>query len=181
MSVVFAPRGVTVEEWLAAPATLDGFVEVSEGDLVVRRVGGNPHHYLAGRLARVFEEQWPGCRAVAPGQWALVLAADGTVVTGRVPDVLVDGDAVVEVWSPGNTLAEMNAKRREYRIAGAKVLVEAQVIDDGSVLLEWSVNVGERPERAGGRAPQAVPGGAGLAAALTPDLSAVGSGPKLSA
>lgn len=124
---------------------------------MARRIGGNPHHYLAMRLARAFEAQWPAARAVAPGYWAVELAADGTVRTGRLPDVLVNGgalltepvfvgapDAVVEVWSPTNTLGEMNRKRAEYRAGGAAVLVEAQLTDSGSVLLEWFRNDGDR-------------------------------------
>lgn len=116
---------------------------------MVKLVGGNPHHYLARGLAEEFERQWPSVTAVAPGNWALRIE-DGRVQSGRVPDVLVDGDALlteavfvgvpdaaVEVWSPSNTLAEMNDKRREYRDAGLPVLVEASITDNGDVCLEW--------------------------------------------
>ena len=119
---------------------------------MVRPVGGNPHHYLARRLAEEFERQWPGVIATAPGNWALQLSDAGEVVSGRVPDVLVNGSALltepvfvgvpqaaVEVWSPGNTLADMNAKRREYRIAGLPVLVEAFLTDADDIHLEWLV------------------------------------------
>ncbi|MDP9397466.1 MAG: hypothetical protein M3P96_06395 [Actinomycetota bacterium] len=46
-------------------------------------------------------------------------------------------EAVVEVWSPGNTLADMNAKRRDHRVAGLPVLVGAFLTDAGDVHLEW--------------------------------------------
>ena len=55
-------------------------------------------------------------------------------------------DAVVEVWSPSNTLREMNEKRREYREAGLSVLVEASVTDSGDVRLEWLRRSGRRWE-----------------------------------
>jgi Uma2 family endonuclease len=116
---------------------------------VVKRVGGNPHHYLARRLAEELERQWPHVTAVAPGNWALQIT-DGQVQLGRVQDVLVNGDALltdpvfvgvpdlaVEVWSPSNSVGEMNDKRREYRDAGLPVLVGASITDSGDVRLEW--------------------------------------------
>ena len=149
VSAPTAAQRVTVEAWVEASTSLLERVEVEHGELVVRRVGGNPHHYLARRLAEEFERQWSGVTAVAPGNWALRGQKD-LVELGRVPDVLVDGpsllvdpvffgtpDAVVEVWSPSNTLGEMNQKRREYRDAGLPVLVEAFVTDSGDVRLEW--------------------------------------------
>ncbi|MFB9321893.1 hypothetical protein [Cryptosporangium minutisporangium] len=82
--------------------------------------------------------QWPGVIATPPAQWGLVVDEGGEVVVGRYPDVLVDGTslandpvfvgvphAIVEVWSPTSTLAEMNRKRREYREGGAPVFIEA--------------------------------------------------------
>ncbi|MCI2238007.1 Uma2 family endonuclease [Paenibacillus sp. TRM 82003] len=51
-------------------------------------------------------------------------------------------DAVVEVWSPGNTLAEMNDKRGQYRRAQLPVLLEAYLADGGDVHLEWLSNAG---------------------------------------
>ena len=152
VSVPASHRAVTFETWLDAAAGVLERVEVVDGELVVRRIGGNPHHYLARRLAEEFERQWPGVIATAPGNWALQLTDAGDVVTGRVPDVLVNGsalltdpvfagvpEAAVEVWSPGNTLADMNAKRRDYRAAGLPVLVEAFLTDAGDVHLEWLV------------------------------------------
>ena len=149
MSVPATVGGVSVEAWVQAPTSLLEVLEVVGGELVVKRVGGNPHHYLARRLAEEFERQWPGTVAVAPGNWALRVQ-DGRVQLGRVPDVLVDGDALltepvfvgvpdaaVEVWSPSNTLGEMNSKRQEYRDAGLPVLVEAYITDSGDVRLEW--------------------------------------------
>src|SRR5690242_7051673 len=115
--------GVSVDEWLAAceAAGPGERIEIVDGEFVVRRLGGNPHHYVAKRLSEEFERQWPGVIASPPAQWALDLAQDGAISTARFPDVLVDGDAllnqttfvgvpsaVVEVWSPTNTLAEMN-------------------------------------------------------------------------
>lgn len=145
------------QDWVDADAGLNEFLEIVDGEFVVKRVGGNPHHYVARRFAHAFEEQWAGVVAGAPGNWALDSTADGRVVLGRVPDVLVDGDriltdevftgvpdAVVEVWSPGNTLAEMNAKRSEYRRAGLPVLLEAFLTDAGDVHLEWLVSDGHR-------------------------------------
>ncbi len=148
-----APQpGVREQEWLSAPGQA---VEVVGGALVVRRIGGNPHHYVARRLAELFERQWAGCTATAPGTWALERDRDGRVLLGRVPDVLVDGvdllrtevfdgvpDAAVEVWSPGNTLAEMNAKRRDYRLAGLPVLVEVFLTDSRDVHVEWLTSDG---------------------------------------
>lgn len=137
---------------MAADAGLNEFWEIVDGGFVVKRVGGNPHHCVARRLAQAFEEQWAGVVAGAPGNWAtgqlgnwaLDSTADGRVVLGRIPDVLVDGDriltddmftgvpdAAAEVWSPGNTLAELNAKRSEYRRAGLPVLREAFLTDAG--------------------------------------------------
>ena len=145
-----APSGATVDDWLAVLAHGDELVEVVDGVLVTKRVGGNPHHYLARRLAEEFERQWPGVIASAPGQWAVSRADTGVLLRGRLPDVLVDGDALLvdpvftgvplaaaEVWSPGNTLSEMNDKRAEYRAAGLPVFVEAFLTESGDVHLEW--------------------------------------------
>lgn len=154
MTMPAVSKAVPTQAWLDALAAQDRFVEVVDGDFVIKCVGGNPHHYLVRRLAEEFERQWPGTIATAPGNWALVSNPQG-VVLGRMPDVLVDGqglleavftgtpDAVVEVWSPGNTLAEMNMKRREYRDSGVPVFVEAFLTDSGDVHLEWLVNAGE--------------------------------------
>lgn len=146
-----------VDAWLGAAVQTIGLLEVVNGAFVVKRVGGNPHHYLAGRLAQEFERQWPEAVATAPGNWALEITPDGRVVLGRMPDVLVDGEAVltesvflgvpeavVEVWSPSNTLAEMNDKRREYRAAGLPILVEAFLTEAGDVHLEWLVRREDR-------------------------------------
>jgi len=151
------PAGITPAQWVEAVSGEDHWLEIVDGEFVSRRIGGNPHHYVAARLARAFEDQW-GAVACAPGNWA-VREADGVIVTGRIPDVLVDGPelladpvysgvplAAAEVWSPGNTLAEMNAKRQEYRAAGLPVLVEATLTDAGEVHLEWYANRGERWE-----------------------------------
>jgi len=151
--------GITHQQWVDAAVAGDHWVEIVGGEFVVRRVGGNPHHYVATSLARAFEDQWDAV-ACAPGNWSL-READGAVITGRIPDVLVNGpallrqevftgvpEAAVEVWSPGNTLAEMNAKRQEYRAAGLPVLVEATLTDAGEVHLEWYLNSGDRWELA---------------------------------
>lgn len=143
--------GVTLEDWLDALAHADELCEIVDGELVAR-VGDNPHHYLARRMAEEFERQWPGVVATAPGQWAVRQTETGVLTRGRLPDVLVDGDALlsepvfvgvpvaaVEVWSPGNTLSEMNDKRAEYRAAGLPVFVEAFLTDAGDVHLEWLV------------------------------------------
>ena len=156
MSAVSVERGIPLVQWVAQPWTDDARVEVAGGAFVVTRIGGNPHHYLASRLARQFEDQWSGCRATAPGLWVIDATVSGDVVVGRFPDVLVDGDdlitapayvgrplAVVEVWSPSNTLAEMNQKRVEYLRGGAAVMLEAQVLDGGMIRLEWFVNAGD--------------------------------------
>lgn len=156
MSVAYAHRGVPVKVWLAQPWTADTRSEVVDGELVVTRIGGNSHHYLATRLAQQFELQWRGVRATAPGLWLLESTSSGSVNTGRYPDVLVDGDeivtlpaysghplAVVEVWSPTNTLAEMNQKRFEYLRGRAACFVEAQVLLTGAVRLEWFLNAGD--------------------------------------
>jgi Uma2 family endonuclease len=150
MSMPAPVRGVTIDEWLAAEPGWLEWVEVSNGEFVAKRLGGNPHHYLASRLSIEFERQWPGVVACPPANWAMVLADDGRVIRGRLPDVLVDGEslrrdpvfvgrphAVVEVWSPTNTLAEMNGKRREYRDAGAAVFLEAFLTDALDVHLQW--------------------------------------------
>lgn len=154
--------GTTVEGWLSAMARTDELLEVVDGELEIKRVGGNPHHYIAGRLAAEFEQQWPGVVATAPGQWALAVRESGVLSRGRLPDVLVDGDqlltepvftgiplAAVEVWSPGNTLGEMNEKRAEYRAAGLPVLLEAFLTDSGDVHLDWLVRRELRWESAG--------------------------------
>lgn len=171
--------GVSVDAWLSAPVGFLEMVEVVDGAFVIKKVGGNPHHFIATSLLIEFERQW-GVVATAPGNWAVELAPDGSVVRGRIPDVLVDGDelrsvdvyvgvpaAAVEVWSPGNTLREMNEKRGEYREAGLPVLLEAFLSDSGDVHLSWMVNVGSHwstvvasegesplvvPARAGGHA-----------------------------
>lgn len=155
MSAVFVERGVPLEEWLSQAWIDDTRVEVSGGEFVVTRIGGNPHHYLASRLAQQFELQWSGVRATAPGLWFIEASGSGEVAVGRYPDVLVDGDdllsspayvgqplAVVEVWSPTNTLGEMNQKRIEYLRGGALCMLEAQVLTGGTVRLEWFVNAG---------------------------------------
>ena len=153
MSIPLADRGITPDAWVAALAGMSELIEVVDGEFVIKRVGGNPHHYIARRLAQEFERQWPDVVATAPGNWALTTSSDGKVVLGRVPDVLVDGaglleaevftgvpEAAVEVWSPGNTLAEMNTKRAEYRTAGLPVLCEAFLTEAQEVHLEWLVN-----------------------------------------
>ena len=141
--------------WVAQPWVDDQRVEVFDGEFVATRIGGNPHHYLASRLAQQIESQWEGVRATAPGLWVLELTTSGDVAVGRYPDVLVDGDAivrdpafrgvpfaVVEVWSPSNTLAEMNQKRGEYLRGLAECMVEAQILSTGTVRIEWFVNAG---------------------------------------
>lgn len=156
MSVPALTRTVSEQEWLEEAARRDELVEIVDGKFVVKRVGGNPHHYLARRLAEEFERQRPGVTATCPGQWALAGGPDGIAV-GRLPDVLVDGDALlreavfygvpdaaVEVWSPSNTLAEMNAKRREYREGGLPVFVEVFLNEAGDVHVEWLVNDGSQ-------------------------------------
>jgi len=157
MSQSAADIGVAPDVWISAMAGFAESVEVVNGEFVVRRVGGNPHHYVARRLAEEFERQWPGVTASAPANWALERGVDGKILLGRIPDVLVDGDdliteevfagvphAVVEVWSPGNTLAEMNTKRGEYRVAGLPVLLEVFLTESRDVHLEWTTNDGLR-------------------------------------
>ncbi|MEZ0166734.1 Uma2 family endonuclease [Kineococcus sp. LSe6-4] len=154
MSLDVPRLGVPVDVWLSAPSGFAEVVEVVDGTFVIKKVGGNPHHYLAISLVLEFERQW-GAVATAPGHWGIEMAADGSVVRGRIPDVLVDGDALrsvdvfvgvpaaaVEVWSPSNTLREMNEKRAEYRLAGLPVLLEAFLSDSGDVNLDWMVNRG---------------------------------------
>ncbi|NAZ75609.1 hypothetical protein GTQ99_09280 [Kineococcus sp. T13] len=152
---VSAPRlGVPTDTWTSASAGFNERIEVVDGELTIRRIGGNPHHYIAQRLAQEFEAQWERY-ATAPGNWAITLAPDGSVLQGRIPDVLVNGeslitdevyrgtpDAAVEVWSPGNTLGEMNDKRAQYRTAGLPVLLEAYLTDGATVHLEWLTNAG---------------------------------------
>lgn len=154
--------GVPVETWTSAVAGVGERIEVVDGELVIRKVGGNPHHRIATRLAPAFENQWPGVYAAAPGNWAITLAPDGTVEQGRIPDVLVDGPssnadpvctevprAAAEVWSPGDTLAEMNEKRSQYLRAGLPVLSEAYSTAEQQVHLERLVNDGQTWRTAG--------------------------------
>jgi Uma2 family endonuclease len=142
--------GITIEDWVNAATGPYERVEISNGEFVFRRIGGNPHHRVAYRLAEEFMRQWPGVIAVPPGHWGLELTPEGRVMRGRFPDVLVDGESlitdpvfvgvpqvVVEVWSPENTLAEMNTKRSEYRTAGAPAFLEGFLTDTGEVHLEW--------------------------------------------
>ena len=152
MSVPAVSLAVSQDAWLAEVARGGDFVEIVDGEFVVKRVGGNPHHYLARRLAEEFERQWAGSVATAPGNWALT--GEPTALTAaRMPDVLVAGDellrdpvyygqplAAVEVWSPSNTLGEMNDKRRLYREAGLPVFVEVFISDSGDVHMEWLAN-----------------------------------------
>jgi len=44
----------------------------------------------------------------------------------------------------GNTLAEMNEKRRHYRLAGLPVLVEVFLTESRDVHLEWLTSDGDR-------------------------------------
>jgi Uma2 family endonuclease len=142
--------GITIEDWVNAARGPYERAEISNGEFVFRRVGGNPHHFVAHRLAEEFMRQWPEVIAAPPGHWALECTSEGRVIRGRFPDVLVDGESlitdpvfvgvphvVVEVWSPENTLAEMNAKRFEYCAAGAPVFLEGFLTEDGDVHLEW--------------------------------------------
>ena len=144
--------GLTVDDWLAAEVGTWEWPEVQDGELVARPVGGNPHHVIARHLAYEAERQWPGSVATAPGNWVVEARGDGTLQTARIPDLLVgdpsllmdstfDGvpDLVAEVWSPGNRLAEMNRKRREYLAAGLPAFLEALLAEDGDVHLEWLI------------------------------------------
>ncbi|MFG1921157.1 Uma2 family endonuclease [Cryptosporangium sp. NPDC048952] len=159
MSRPMRKSGISVDEWLAAceAAGPGQRVEIVDGEFVMRRVGGNPHHFVSYRIAEEFMRQWPGVIASPPAHWGLEFAEDGEMLTSRVPDVLVDGDslvndpvfvgvpqAVAEVWSPNNTLKEMNRKRREYREGGAPIFVEAFLTDTLDVHLEWLVLEGDR-------------------------------------
>ncbi len=124
MGVPATVGGVSVEAWVQAPTSLLELVEVVGGEFVVKRVGGNPHHYLARRLAEEFERQWPGTVAVTPENWALRVR-DGRVDLGRVPrrprrrGRAADRPGVRRGARRGgggrNTLGEMNAKRQPYR------------------------------------------------------------------
>ena len=150
MSMPAKATGITIEDWVNAATGPYERAEISNGEFVFRRVGGNPHHFVAHRLAEEFMRQWPGAIATPPGHWAMELTSEGRVIRGRFPDVLVDGESlitdpvfvgvphvVVEVWSPENTLAEMNAKRFEYCAAGAQAFLEGFLTDAGEVHLEW--------------------------------------------
>jgi Uma2 family endonuclease len=144
--------GVAVDEWLAANERADPGVrvEVVDGEFVIKRLGGNPHHIVACELRNEFIRQWPGTVAAAPCQWTLQSLSDDRVLGARIPDVLVNGpalksasvyvgapDAVVEVWSPTNTLGEMTIKRQEYLEAGAAVFLEAFLTATFDVHLQW--------------------------------------------
>ena len=144
--------GLTVDDWLAAEVGTWEWPEVQDEKLVARPVSGNPHHVIARRLAAEAERQWPSSVATAPGNWVVEARGDGTLQTARIPDLLVGDpslltdsafvgvpDLVAEVWSLGNTLAEMNRKRREYLAAGLPAFLEAFLTEDGDVHLEWLV------------------------------------------
>ena len=150
MSMPAIATGITIDDWVNAVTGPFERAEISNGEFVLRRVGGNPRHRVAFGLAKEFDRQWPEAVVSAPGQWGLEFDAAGDLISGRYPDVLVDGEAlntdpvfvgtpqaVVEVWSPTNTLAEMNAKRSQYSAAGAPVFVEAFLTEGGDVHLEW--------------------------------------------
>lgn len=148
---------VTVDAWMAAVDRY-GFAEVVDGRLVIvdeqerASVTDNRHDVVARRLANALEAAW-GLPTSAPARWQL-RGREGSVVTGRVPDVLVGDDTflqpgpfvghpilVGEVWSPSNTFGEITRKRREYYEAGAQAMVEAWVDDTGTVLMSWFTRV----------------------------------------
>ena len=163
-----------------------GFAEVVDGRLVIvdeqerALASDNRHDVVARRLANALEAAW-GLPASAPTRWQL-RGREGSVVTGRVPDVLVGDDTflppgpfvghpilVGEVWSPSNTFGEITRKRREYYEAGAQAMVEAWVDDTGTVLMSWftlgavptavaAARLRGRPYRACRRTPSTVPG-----------------------
>lgn len=93
MSLTAPDVGMSPDAWVSARTGLSESVEIVGGELVVKRLGGNPHHYVARRLAEEFERQWTGVAASSPGNWVLERTPDGRIVLGRVPDVLVNGSA----------------------------------------------------------------------------------------
>ena len=121
--------------------------------MVPFRPTGTPYHYLADRLARLIENQWPGVRAASPLTWLIESNLSGKVITGRFPDILVGDDSVyreaaftgqpllvVEVWSPTDTVAEMNGRRLDYLRAPARYLAEVQVLSVGVVRISCFIN-----------------------------------------
>jgi Uma2 family endonuclease len=127
----------TLEDWLAMDRTADGSrLELIYGYLHVTPPPSGQHQYASSFLV-----QWLRAGLKAGGRRDLYVVHEVSVQistpwrTGLVPDVVVltrrpEGASfaaeelalVVEVWSPGNTLAERETKMGAYAVAGVPFL-----------------------------------------------------------
>jgi Uma2 family endonuclease len=122
----------TVEDWLALPPSGDGSrIELIQGHFHVSPAPSYPHQLVAFELGVQIRS---AIRATGSRDLRAVPAVNvktsSTLRTGLIPDIAVvdrptgvvfPAEALVlavEVWSPGNTRAEREAKMAGYATAG---------------------------------------------------------------
>jgi len=149
----------TVEDWLDLPPTVDGSrIELILGDLHVTSAPSGEHQYAASRLIRPLEDAVAAARQTG----FYVVTAVGVRITtpfrtALVPDVVVlnqppvgasfPAEALalaVEVWSPGNSLAERQFTMLGYAGAGVPFFwaVDRQGAHDGLRLTAYRLDKG---------------------------------------
>jgi len=127
----------TVEDWLAMDPPPDGSrLELIYGYLHVTPPPSGQHQFAAFRLARLLEDALhaggrrdlyvvPAVGVKISTPWRTGLVPDVVVLTRRPEGVSFAAEElalVVEVWSPGNPLAERETKMGAYAVAGVPFL-----------------------------------------------------------
>jgi Uma2 family endonuclease len=123
----------TIEEWLDLPSPDDGSrVELIFGHFHVTPPPSGEHQFAVSRLIRPFEDSIAGAgRTDLYAVIGVAVKISSTLRTGLIPDVVIldrvpagaafPAEALmlaVEVWSPGNTRNEQEAKMIAYAAAG---------------------------------------------------------------
>ncbi|MFI9814786.1 Uma2 family endonuclease [Saccharothrix variisporea] len=123
----------TVEDWLELDPAPDGStIELIMGHLFVTPTPSLGHQRLSRRIERLVEDALATAGRTDLEVLATVnIEISSTIRTALIPDVVVLSDGrngvfapaedlslVVEIWSPGNTLAERETKAASYALAG---------------------------------------------------------------
>ncbi|MBP2478704.1 Uma2 family endonuclease [Crossiella equi] len=135
----------TVENWLALDPRADGaVVELSLGYFVMTPAPSREHQQASYRLAKTLEAALDAAeRPDLDFAQAVNVCVSAGLRTALIPDLVVlnteagsvyinaaDLQLVVEIWSPGNKLAERETKLTSYAAAGVPFLWTVDQPDD---------------------------------------------------